>query len=148
MEPISTALAGLQLARSAVNFIKENLETVNDAKQIGEQLSNIFKGHSEFNRKRFRGEIKDVASELIEMKLQQEQLSELRQMVNMRWGHGFYEEIQKEYNKRIREEREHQKRLRLQKRKRVEHIIIGGALIGALGIVGAIMWVAIIQLRS
>ena len=50
MEPISTALTGLALARASITFIKENIQSVQDAAKIGQQLSNVFQGFDEFNK--------------------------------------------------------------------------------------------------
>ena len=148
MEPVTTVLTGLALAKQGIEFIKSNLDTLNDAKAIGEQLSNIFTGHQQFNKKRFGGGLKDVAIEMIEFKQQEEQLYELKIMLDNRFGHGFYETIQKEYQRRLKEEKEQAARDRVRKRKQIEQVLIWGLVIAAFGIAGVILFFIIQNLRG
>lgn len=148
MEPVTTVLTGLALAKQGIDFIKSNLDTINDAKAIGEQLSNIFTGHQEFNKKRFSGGLKDVAIEMIEYKQQQEMLYELKMMLDLRFGNGFYDQIQAEYQKRLREQKELERQEKIRKAKKIEQITIGGLLIAALGIVGVVLWFVVNKLRG
>ena len=148
MEPITTVLTGLALAKQGIEFIKSNLDTINDAKAIGEQLSNIFQGHQQFNKQRFNGGLKDVAIEMIEYKQQEEMLYELKMLLDFRFGNGFYDQVQAEYIKRQREQKELDRLARIAKRKRLEKIFLGGLLIAAFGIVGVILTVIIAQLRG
>lgn len=148
MEPISTVLTGLALAKQGIEFIKSNIETINDAKAIGEQLSNIFQGHNDFNKKRFKGGLKDVAIEMIEYKQQQEMLYELKMLLDFRFGNGFYDQIQAEYIKRQREQKEQERLARIAKRRRLQQIFMWGLLIAAFGIVGIILFVVVSQLRG
>ena len=148
MEPVTTVLTGLALAKQGIDFIKSNLDTINDAKAIGEQLSNIFIGHQEFNKKRFSGGLKDVAIEMIEYKQQQEMLYELKMMLDLRFGNGFYDQIQAEYQKRLKEQKELERQERIRKAKKIEQITIGGLLIAALGIAGVVLWFIVNKLRG
>ena len=148
MEPVTTVLTGLALAKQGIDFIKSNLDTINDAKAIGEQLSNIFTGHQEFNKKRFSGGLKDVAIEMIEYKQQQEMLYELKMMLDLRFGNGFYDQIQAEYQKRLKEQKELERQEKIRKAKKIEQITIGGLLIAALGIVGVVLWFLVNKLRG
>ena len=147
MEPVTTVLTGLALAKQGIDFIKSNLDTINDAKAIGEQLSNIFTGHQEFNKKRFSGGLKDVAIEMIEYKQQQEMLYELKMMLDLRFGNGFYDQIQAEYQKRLREQKELERVQRINKRKQVERTILGTLIFAALGIVATIIVIVINQIK-
>lgn len=148
MEPVTTVLTGLALAKQGIDFIKSNLDTINDARAIGEQLSNIFTGHQEFNKKRFSGGLKDVAIEMIEYKQQQEMLYELKMMLDLRFGNGFYDQIQAEYQKRLKEQKELERQEKIRKAKKIEQITIGGLLIAALGIVGVVLWFVVNKLRG
>jgi hypothetical protein len=148
VEPVTTVLTGLALAKQGIDFIKSNLDTINDAKAIGEQLSNIFTGHQEFNKKRFSGGLKDVAIEMIEYKQQQEMLYELKMMLDLRFGNGFYDQIQAEYQKRLREQKELERQEKIRKAKKIEQITIGGLLIAALGIAGVVLWFVVSKLRG
>ena len=148
MEPITTVLTGLALAKQGIEFIKSNLDTINDARAIGEQLSNIFQGHQEFNKKRFNGGLKDVAIEMIEYKQQQESLYELQMILDFRFGNGFYAQIQQEYQKRLKEQKEQDRINRIKKRKHHEQILLGALLIAAFGLVGVILFYAVYNLRG
>lgn len=147
MEPVSTVLTGLALAKSAIGFIKENLETLDDAKAIGEQLANIFRGHKEFNKERYGGSgpsIKNVAIQKIEYQQQQEALYELKMLLDLRFGHGFYDGVLKEFQDQERAFKEEQKKKnirRIQQHKQNVQILQGVSL--AMGIViglAAVIW--------
>ena len=151
VEPVTTILGGLAAARSAINFLKENVDAFNDARTIGQQIGQILQGHDEFNKARYDSKmqaklgIKDVASDMIEMKLQQEELYQLRLIVNNRFGSKFYDDILKEREKRIHDQKEAIKKAKAaQIKKRQELIGILKALGIAVGIIltlGAILLV-------
>lgn len=148
MEPISAALTGLALARSGINFIKENIDSAKSAVEIGQQLSSIFQGFDEFNKQRYSQKtgFKDVATEMIEYKNLQNELYNLKVQINMTYGHGFYESIVAERKKRIEERDDKLRRARIRKRKETEEVLeillkvfIGVSLIGT----AAVMLVAL-----
>jgi len=151
VEPVTTILGGLAAARSAINFLKENVDAFNDARTIGQQIGQILQGHDEFNKARYDTKmqaklgIKDVAADMIEMKLQQEELYQLRLIVNNRFGSKFYDDILKEREKRIHDQKEAIKKAKAaQIKKRQELIGILKALGIAVGIIltlGAILLV-------
>ena len=129
VEPVTTIIGGLAAARTAINFLKENVDAFNDARTIGQQIGQILQGHDEFNKARYDTKmqaklgIKDVASDMIEMKLQQEELYQLRLIVNNRFGSTFYDDILKEREKRIHDQKEAIKKAKAaQLRKRQELI--------------------------
>ena len=121
VEPVTTVLTGLALARQGIDFLKTNIDSFNDAAELSSQIANIFKGQDEFNKARYDEKeakklgIKNIASEMIEYKLQQEQMYDLKRLVNHRFGLGFWESIVAERAKRIEE---HKELLKEQERKR------------------------------
>lgn len=148
MEPISAALTGLALARSGINFIKENIDSAKSAVEMGQQLSSIFQGFDDFNKQRYSQNtgFKDVATEMIEYKNLQNELYALKVQINMTYGHGFYESIVAERKKRIEERDEKLRLARIRKRKETEEVLqillkgfIGVSLIGT----AAVMLVAL-----
>ena len=148
MEPISAALTGLALARSGINFIKENIDSAKSAVEMGQQLSSIFQGFDDFNKQRYSQNtgFKDVATEMIEYKNLQNELYALKVQINMTYGHGFYESIVVERKKRIEERDEKLRLARIRKRKETEEVLqillkgfIGVSLIGT----AAVMLVAL-----
>ena len=149
MEPISATLTGLALARQGIAFIKDNLDSAQDAAAIGQQITSIFQGHDDFNKKRYEHpafSLNNIAEEMIEYKLQQEEMYELKRLVNHRFGLGFWESIVAERAKRIEEHKEHEKEIaRIKRRKRqklidtIQTIGIMIAIISVLAI-GIVVW--------
>lgn len=149
MEPITATLTGLALARQGISFIKDNLDSVQDAAAIGQQIASIFQGHDDFNKKRYDQPafgLGSVAEEMIEYKIQQEEMYELKRLVNHRFGLGFWESIVAERAKRIEEHKEQEREIaRVKRQKRQEFIdtaqTIGivVAIIGVLAI-GLMIW--------
>jgi len=139
MEPITTALTGLALARSGISFLKENIGAVQDAAQIGQQLASVFQGFDEFNSQRYAPKLgfKDVADEMIQYKIMQEELYDLKLQINHRFGHGFYESIVAERKKRIEEKKENERKLRIRKRKQQEDLMaVGLSILVGVSLVG------------
>ena len=134
MEPISTTLAGIALVQKSVEFIKSNINTANDIKDIASAIDGMFAGEKQIQQKRFGsksviGQTKDVANSVIDAKLAQEQMYEMKKLINFRFGHGTWEQIVAERAKRIREEKEaiaEQKRIARKKQKEFEQILLVG----------------------
>ena len=138
MEPISTTLAGIALVQKSVEFIKSNISTANDIKDIANAIDGMFAGEKQIQQKRFGsksviGQTKDVANSVIDSKLAQEQMYEMKQLINFRFGHGTWEQIVAERAKRIREEKEaiaEQKRIARRKQKEFEEVLlVGGSIL-------------------
>jgi|TARA_R100000995_G_scaffold8454_2_gene3654 hypothetical protein len=115
MEPISTALAGFALFKSAVDGIKSVIGTANDVSEIAGYIDNLFEGEKQVQQKRNKKSgvgvgdqfgVGNVAREIIDAKLAQEQMQEIATMVDMRFGHGTWRSIVDERAKRIQEARE------------------------------------------
>ena len=134
MEPISTTLAGIALVQKSVEFIKSNINTANDIRDIASAIDGMFTGEKQIQQKRFGsksviGQTKDVANSVIDSKLAQEQMYEMKQLINYRFGHGTWEQIVAERAKRLREEKEaiaEQKRIARRKQKEFEQILLVG----------------------
>ena len=134
MEPISTTLAGIALVQKSVEFIKSNINTANDIKDIASAIDGMFAGEKQIQQKRFGnksiiGQTKDAANSVIDAKLAQEQMYEMKKLINYRFGHGTWEQIVAERARRIREEKEaiaEQKRIARRKQKEFEQILLVG----------------------
>ena len=143
MEPISAALTGIALVQKSVDFIKSNISTANDIKDIAGALDGLFAGEKQVQKERFSeksmlGQTKDAASKVIDAKLAAEAMQEMRTLINHRFGHGTFQQIIAERNKAIREEKERiaeQKRiLRKRQQERKEMMMILGSVAGGIGI--------------
>ena len=148
MEPISTALAGISLFKAAVDGIKGAIGTANDVSEIAHFIDGLFEGEQQVQKKRSKKSgltvgdqfgVKNVASEIIDAKLAKEQMQEIAQMVDLRFGHGTWRSIVEERAKRIQEAKEaaaEAKRKKIQEAREFEEnlkqfLIIASAIVAA-----------------
>jgi len=140
MDPISTGLAGIALVQKSVEFIKSNINTANDIKDIAGAIDGLFAGEKQVQQERFGsksliGQTKDAASSVIDAKLAQEQMEEISILINNRFGYGTWRQIVNERAKRIQEEKERiaeAKRIkRKQREETIEFIKIGSIIMGS-----------------
>ena len=115
LEPISTALAGIALVKSSVDFIKSNISTAKDIGEIAGQIDALFTGQKQVqqasNKKSGVGladqfGVQSVAQEMIDARLAAEQIAEVARMVDFRFGHGTWAAILAERQKRIQQAKE------------------------------------------
>ena len=139
MEPISTALAGIALVKSAVDGIKSAINTANDVGDIAHYIDDLFRGEQEAQKARAKKSkfgfadqmgVTTVAQEIIDGKLAAERLQEIGTMIDLRFGPGTFASIKAERQKRIEEakqiEKEEQKQRALEKKQQREEIKIFG----------------------
>ena len=140
MEPISTALTGIALARQGIEWIKQHVDAANDAKEMATQLANVFQGHKQFNQQRYDGtlSLKEVAEQRIEMRQQTELLWELKIALDLRHGAGFYDSIQRDFQEQVRQQEEQKKeekrrkirrRTELQRTAKIASIVVGAVML-------------------
>ena len=55
MEFVTATLTGIALVKKSVDFIKENINTVNDLKGIAHQIDGFFEGEAQMNKKQGKG---------------------------------------------------------------------------------------------
>ena len=144
--PVAEILAGIALVKASVEFIKSNIDTAKDIGDIAGAIDGMFKGTEEVQKKRGKKSniglkdqfgIQSVAQEMIDAKLAEEKMQEMRNLIDFRFGPGTWQGILDERQKRISEAREAQRLARIQKRKEDEEfwemikmiIIIGGCVI-------------------
>ena len=151
MEPVSTALAGIALFKSAVDGIKSVISTAQDVGEIAGHIDNLFEGDKQVQQRRNKKSgvgvgdqfgIKSVAQEIIDAKLAKEQMQEIASMVDMRFGHGTWASIVAERAKRIQEAKEAAAAARREAAKRHKELqeniklafIVGGVIIISIGL--------------
>lgn len=136
-------LAGIALVKSAVDGIKGAIGTAKDVGEIADFIDQLFTGEQQIQRKRIKKQndpfsVGSVARETIDAKLAQEQMYEVSQLVDFRFGHGTWQGIINERARRIQEQKEAEKQHRLAREKHREEMIImasvGLSLVVALGI--------------
>lgn len=151
MDPISTGLAGIALVQKSVDFIKSNINTANDIRDIAGAIDGLFQGEKQVQKQRFGdksilGQSKDAAHAVIDAKLAQEQLEEMSRLIDNRFGYGTWRAIIAERNKRIQEEKEQIAAAKRKKQKEheanMELLRTGAIVIGS--ILGVIVIAAII----
>ena len=130
MEFVTATLTGIALVKKSVDFIKENINTVNDIRGIAQQIDGFFEGEAQMNKKQGKGfslkeqfGIESTANDFIDRKLLEEQRQELKNIINLRFGPTAWNEIIAERANRINEAKEVQKQARIKAKKREDEII-------------------------
>lgn len=135
------AMAGIALVKASVEFIKSNIDTAKDIGEIAGAVDDLFRGQEEVEHKRSKkagigvGDqlgIKTVAQEVIDAKVAQEAMQEMKNMINMRFGPNTWKEIVDLRAKRIQEERERLaaiKREKIRKEKEFMEDLKNGAMV-------------------
>ena len=112
---IAETLAGIALVKSAVDGIKSAIGTAQDIGEIAGHIDNLFEGEKQVQQKRAKKSgagmadqfgMHSVAQEMIDAKLAQEKIAEMRQLVDLRFGPGTWKSIVDERAKRIQEAKE------------------------------------------
>ena len=148
---IAETLAGISLVKASVDFIKSNIDTAKDIGEIASAVDGLFRGTDEIEKKRSKKAgvgikdqfgIQSVAQEVIDARLAQEAMQEMKTMINMRFGPDTWQSIVDLRAKRIQEEKERiaeAKRLAREKQKENEEVmkqvaIIGGVIAVSVGL--------------
>ena len=148
---IAEVLTGIALVQKSVEFIKSNINTVQDIGQIAGQIDDLFRGEKEAQQARNRkagGGLGDqfgvdtVAKEMIDAKIAAEKLQEVATLVDMRFGHGTWKGIVAERAKRMQEAKEAaaaERRRKIQEAKEFEEmmkqiVLVAGVVIMSIGL--------------
>jgi len=146
---LAEAMAGIALVKASVEFIKSNIDTAKDIGDIASAVDGLFRGQEEIEKKRSKkagigvGDqfgIKSVAQEVIDAKIAQEAMQEMKNMINMRFGPNTWQEIVDLRAKRIQEERERVAQIRREKRAKEKEF---EETLKQFGIVAAVVGAAI-----
>ena len=154
--PVAEILAGIALVKSSVDFIKSNIDTCKDIGELGSAIDGLLRGKDEVNKQQGKSpgvreqfDTAHVARETIDAKLAAEQLQEVANMVNLRFGPNTWREILEERARRIAEAKEAAWLSKIQARKESAElwadiktvlIIVGAVLAGAAAIGGAVYY--------
>ena len=120
---IAETLAGIALVKSAVDGIKSAIGTAKDVGEIAGHIDNLLTGEKQVQEQRARKSgvslgdqfgIKSVAQEIIDARLAQEQVQEMRTMIDMRFGPGTWQSIVDERARRIKEAKEAERQARIE----------------------------------
>jgi len=149
---VAEVLTGIALVQKSVEFIKSNIQTANDIRDIAGSIDDLFAGEKQVqqarNKKAGGGGLGDqfgvdtVAKEIIDAKIAAEHLQEVATMVDMRFGHGTWAGIIAERAKRIQEAKEAEavaRRKQIQEAREFEEtmkqaVLIGSVIVIAIGL--------------
>ena len=149
MEPITTAVAAVTAASNAIAFIKARINDVQSVADISSQVSTLFdcqkKLNDERNKQASVGDItfKSSIDAVLEAKKLQEQMNEIRTMINLRFGPDTWQEIVDLHNKKLKEQKEAQAKARreaIRKAKEFEETLKTVlVIIGVIGVAVALL---------
>ena len=144
---IAETLAGIALVKSAVDGIKSTINTANDIGEIAKYVDNLLEGEKQVQQQRARKSglglgdqlgIESVAQEVIDARIAQEKVNEMRTLVDLRFGPGTWQSIVDLRNKRIKELKEAQAKARREAIRRQQEMMESIKLAAGIGIVMAI----------
>ena len=154
--PVAEILAGIALVKSSVDFIKSNIDTCKDIGEIGGAIDGLLRGKDQVNKKqgkrglgvREQFDTSHIARETIDAKLAAEQLQEVANMINLRFGPNTWKEILEERARRIAEQKEAEKQARIEQAKADKELwedvkmvfAVIGAIIGMVVCIGGAIY--------
>ena len=118
---VGEAIAAAAAFKAAVDGIKSGIGTANDVRDIASQIDQLLDSKSRIdkakNKKVAPGQfsISSIASETIDAKLAEEEMYQIKMLIDNRFGHGTFQGILETRQKRIKEYKEAQIKLAKQK---------------------------------
>ena len=149
---VAEILTGIALVSKSVEFIKSNISTVNDISGIAKQIDGFFTGADQMNKKKGKGmsiaeqfgSVENSANNFINMKLLEEQRTELKNIINMRFGPTAWDEIIAERANRIQEAKETSRLQRIEARQQQKEFLDTLQTIGIIFCVIAVIIIGFI----
>ena len=133
---IGEVLAGAALIKSSVSAIKGAIGTAQDVGEIAGFIDQVFLGQQQVKKAQQEGNsLNSVAKDMIDAELAREATQQLKLLVNMRFGSGTWERIEKERSRRVADA---ERRVKAQAARRAEQIQIA-IVLGVLAAVAAAM---------
>ena len=153
---VAEVLTGIALVQQSVKFIKENISTAQDIGQIAGQIDSLLTGEKQVQERRAKKSgsgigdqfgINKVAQEVIDARLAQEKINEMRTLVDMRFGPGTWQSIVDERARRIQEAKEQAAQARKEQRLKQQELeeaikttlIIAGVILVAVALFAFLM---------
>ncbi len=154
---VAEILTGIALVQKSVEFIKSNINTVQDISGIAKQIDGFFLGEEQMNKGQGRGmsiaeqfgSVESSANDFINRKLLEERRNELKNIINLRFGPAAWDQIIAERANRINQAKEAQRQQRIKARKQQDEIMemlkwVGYTFIG----VGLILGVLVVTVKA
>ena len=144
---VAEILTGIALVQKSVEFIKSNISTVNDISGIAKQIDGFFTGADQMNKGKGKGmsiaeqfgSVENSANDYINMKLLDEKRTELKNIINLRFGPTAWDEIISERANRISEAKEASRLQRVEARQKQKELLDTLQTIGIIFCVIAIL---------
>ena len=151
---VAEILTGIALVQKSVEFIKSNIGTVNDIKDIAKQIDGFFEGEAQMNKGQGKGlgikeqfGIESTASDFIDRKLLEEQRYELKLLIDNRFGHGTFNQILAERAEKIKQAKEAVRLQNVEKRQKQKEIIdtlqTMGIIFCVIAVVGMMLFIGL-----
>ena len=123
----AAVLSGIKLVRQSVDFVKQQIQTCNDISELVGHIDKAMMGEQQVIKARDSKNvdhfaIENVAQEVIDARLAREQLNEMKNLINLRFGPGTWEFILQERKKRIDAKKQAIKEARAAKLKKQQQI--------------------------
>ena len=123
VEPVTAVLTGIALVKKSVDFIKTNINTAQDIGDIMGHVDKALNGQQQVIKDRDSKNVdhfatENVAKEIIDARLAQEELYMISQLIDHRFGHGTWKFILAERKKRIDKHKEAIKEAKAKKLKK------------------------------
>ena len=127
VEPVTAVLTGIALVKKSVDFIKTNIATAQDVGDLISHVDKALNGQQEVIKARDKANVdhfatENVAKEIIDAKLAQEQLYEMKQLIDHRFGHGTWAFILEERKRRIDKHKQAVKEAKAKKLKKQQEM--------------------------
>ena len=144
---IAETLAGIALVKSAVDGMKSTINTANDIGELAKYVDNLLEGEKQVQQQRARKSglglgdqlgIESVAQEVIDARIAQEKVNEMRTLVDLRFGPGTWQSIVDLRNKRIKELKEAQAKARREAIRRQQEMMENIKLATGVGAIIAV----------
>ena len=118
---VGEAIAAAAAFKAAVDGIKSAIGTANDVRDIASQIDQLLDSKSRIDRAKNKKvapgqfSISSIASETIDAKLAEEEMYQIKLLIDNRFGHGPFQGILETRQKRIKEYKEAKIKLAKQK---------------------------------
>ena len=139
---IGEVLAGAALIKSSVTAIKSAIGTAQDVGEIAGFIDQVFLGQQQVKKAQEEGNsLNSVAKDMIDAELAREATQQLKLLVNMRFGSGTWERIEKERSRRVKDAERRAKAQAARRAEQVQIMIVLGVL-GAVAsaMIGGLAW--------
>ena len=139
---IGDVLAGAAVIKSSVSAIKGTIGTAKDVGEIASFIDNIFLGKAQLEKQQqSANSLNSVAKDMINAELAKEAETQVRLMVNMRFGSKTWDRIVAERSRRVKAAEKRLKAQKLKRQDQIETALAVGFLLTCLALfAGLLTW--------